>query len=91
MQKLWILGVLSMLSFGAYAHPGHGESLLEEIFHTLSAADHLPASVVIGMGLATTALYVWGALAVRHTKFRLAWLLRVSSVLTAVLGLSAAL
>lgn len=91
MHKLWLLGVLSMLSFGAYAHPGHGESLLEEIVHTLSASDHLPASVMIGMGLATITLYVAALLAVRHTKFRLAWLLRVSSVLTAVLGLSAAL
>lgn len=90
MQKYLVLGVFSMLSWGAQAHPGHGESVLQEIFHTLMAADHLPASFMIGMGLATVVLYVGAELAVRHTKGRLAWLLRASSALTAALGLSAA-
>ena len=86
-----MLGFLSLLSWTAHAHPGHGESLLGEVFHTLFAADHLPISVVIGMGVLTVALYVGTELAIRHTKGRLAWILRASSALSAVLGLSAAL
>lgn len=90
MQRFIVMGLFSMLSWTAHAHPGHGESLLEEVFHTLFAADHLPVSIVIGMGIVTVALYVGAELAVRHTKGRLAWLLRASSMLTALVGMGAA-
>ena len=90
MQRLIALGLFSMLSWTAHAHPGHGESLLEEVFHTLFAAAHLPVSILIGMGIVTVALYLGAELAVRQTKGRLAWVLRASSMLTALVGLGAA-
>jgi len=90
MQKLVVLGLFAMLSGAAHAHPGHGDSLLEEVVHTLFAADHLPIGFVIGVSLVTVALYIGAELAVRHTKVRLAWVLRVSSMLAGVVGVSAA-
>lgn len=90
MQRFMVLGLFSILSWSVHAHPGHGESLWDEVFHTLFAADHLSVSVVIGMSVVTIALYVGAELAVRHTKGRLAWVLRASSMLTALLGLAAA-
>lgn len=57
-QKLVVLGALSAVCAQANAHPGHGESLLEEIFHTLTAADHLPIVMVVGVVL-VTGLLIW--------------------------------
>jgi len=57
-QKLAIFGMLSAVSVQASAHPGHGESLLEEIFHTLTAADHFPLTMVVGVAL-VTGLLIW--------------------------------
>jgi hydrogenase/urease accessory protein HupE len=57
-QKLVVFGALSAVSVPASAHPGHGESLLENIFHTLTAADHLPITLVIGVAL-VTGLLIW--------------------------------
>lgn len=57
-QKLVIFGALSAVSAQASAHPGHGESLLEEIFHTLTAADHLPITMVVAVVL-VTGLLIW--------------------------------
>ena len=57
-QKLAVLGALSAVCAQASAHPGHGESLLEEIFHTLTAADHLPITMVVGVAL-VTGLLIW--------------------------------
>lgn len=57
-QKLAVLGALSVVSLQASAHPGHGESLLGEIFHTLTAADHFPITMVIGVAL-VTGLLIW--------------------------------
>jgi len=57
-QKLAVLGMLSAVSVQASAHPGHGESLFEEIFHTLTAADHFPLTMVVGVAL-VTGLLIW--------------------------------
>lgn len=57
-QKLLVFGALSALSVQASAHPGHGESLLEEIFHTFTAADHLPITMVLAVVL-VTGLLIW--------------------------------
>jgi len=57
-QKLVVLGALSTLSVQASAHPGHGESVLEEILHTLTAADHLPITMVVAVVL-VTGLLIW--------------------------------
>jgi len=57
-QKMAVLGVLSAVSVQASAHPGHGESLLEEVFHTLTAADHFPLTMVVGVAL-VTGLLIW--------------------------------
>jgi hydrogenase/urease accessory protein HupE len=57
-QKLLVFGALSAVSVQASAHPGHGESLLEEIFHTLTAADHLPITMVVAVVL-VTGLLIW--------------------------------
>jgi hydrogenase/urease accessory protein HupE len=57
-QKLWVVGALSAASVQASAHPGHGESVLEEIFHTLTAADHLPITMVVAVVL-VTGLLIW--------------------------------
>jgi hydrogenase/urease accessory protein HupE len=57
-QKLLVFGALSAASVQASAHPGHGESLLEDIFHTLTAADHLPLTLVVAVAL-VTGLLVW--------------------------------
>ncbi|MDN3987491.1 HupE/UreJ family protein [Zwartia vadi] len=58
MKKTVVLGLLSALSVKAFAHPGHGDSLLEEVFHTLTAADHLPLIIAAGMVI-VTGLLVW--------------------------------
>lgn len=57
-QELVVFGALSALSAQASAHPGHGESVLEEIFHTLTAADHLPITMVVA-GVLVTGLLIW--------------------------------
>ncbi len=57
-QKLVVFGALSALSMQACAHPGHGQSLLEDIFHTLTAADHLPITMVVAVVL-VTGLLIW--------------------------------
>jgi hydrogenase/urease accessory protein HupE len=57
-QKMAVLGVLSAVSVQASAHPGHGASLLEEVFHTLTAADHFPLTMVVGVAL-VTGLLIW--------------------------------
>lgn len=57
-QKWLVFGVLSALSVQASAHPGHGDSVLEEIFHTLTAADHLPITMVVAVVL-VTGLLIW--------------------------------
>jgi hypothetical protein len=57
-QKLWLFGALAVASVQASAHPGHGESVLEEIFHTLTAADHLPITMVVAVVL-VTGLLIW--------------------------------
>jgi hydrogenase/urease accessory protein HupE len=43
-------------SYQAAAHPGHSDSLWEEIIHTLTAADHLPFILVVAVVLVTGAL-----------------------------------
>jgi hydrogenase/urease accessory protein HupE len=57
-QKLMVFGALSAVSAQAIAHPGHGESVLEEIWHTLTAADHLPITMVAAVVL-VTGLLIW--------------------------------
>lgn len=57
-QKLVVFGALSALSVQASAHPGHGDSVLKEIFHTLTAADHLPITMVVAVVL-VTGLLIW--------------------------------
>ena len=58
MKKLTIFGSLLSVSELANAHPGHGESLLEDVFHTLTAADHLPVTIVVAIAL-VTGLLIW--------------------------------
>jgi hypothetical protein len=48
-KKLAVLGGLCGASYQAAAHPGHGDSLWDEIVHTLTAADHLPFILVVGV------------------------------------------
>lgn len=55
-KKLAVLGALYGTSYQAVAHPGHGHSLWDEIVHTLTAADHLPFILVVGVVLVTGAL-----------------------------------
>ena len=57
-QRLAVLSALSAVSVQASAHPGHGESLIEEIFHTLTAADHLPITMVVAV-VFVTGLLIW--------------------------------
>ena len=57
-KKLALLGAINVMSTQALAHPGHGDSLLEDIFHTLTAADHFPITVVAGVAL-VTGLLIW--------------------------------
>jgi hydrogenase/urease accessory protein HupE len=56
-KKLTVLGGLCGASYQAAAHPGHGDSLWEEIVHTLTAADHLPFMLVVGVVLVTGVLF----------------------------------
>ncbi len=56
--QMYVIGLLSVVSLQASAHPGHGESLIEEIFHTLTAADHFPITMVVGIAL-VTGLLIW--------------------------------
>ncbi len=58
LKKLALLGGLCGASYQAAAHPGHADSLWEEIVHTLTAADHLPLMLVVAVVLVTGAL-VW--------------------------------
>ncbi len=55
-KKLAVLGGLCGVSYQAVAHPGHGESLWDEVVHTLTAADHLPFMLVVGVVLVTGVL-----------------------------------
>jgi len=57
-KKLTALGLLSVASLQAQAHPGHANSLLEEIVHTLTAADHLPLTLLAGIALVSGVL-IW--------------------------------
>ncbi len=56
LKKLALLGGLCGASYQAAAHPGHADSLWEEIVHTLTAADHLPLMLVVAVVLVTGAL-----------------------------------
>jgi hydrogenase/urease accessory protein HupE len=56
LKKLALLGGLCGASYQAAAHPGHADSLWEEIVHTLTAADHLPLILVVAVVLVTGAL-----------------------------------
>ena len=55
-KKLAVLGGLFGASYQAAAHPGHGDSLWDEIVHTLTAADHLPLILVVAVVLVTGVL-----------------------------------
>ena len=55
-KKLAVLGGLCGTSFQAAAHPGHGNSIWDEIVHTLTAADHLPFILVVAVVLVTGTL-----------------------------------
>ena len=57
-KKLAILGGLCGFSYQAVAHPGHGDSLWNEIVHTLTAADHFPLLLLAGVVL-VTGLLLW--------------------------------
>jgi len=57
-KKLTVWGMFSLVSTQAHAHPGHADSLLEEIFHTLTAADHLPLTLLAGIALVSGVL-IW--------------------------------
>ncbi len=57
-KKLAVLGGLGGVSYQAVAHPGHGDSLWDEIVHTLTAADHLPFMLVVGVVL-VAGLLLW--------------------------------
>jgi hydrogenase/urease accessory protein HupE len=56
--KLTVLGLLSIASIQVQAHPGHADNLLEEIVHTLTAADHFPLTLLIGVAL-VSGLLIW--------------------------------
>ena len=56
LKKLAVLGGLFGVCYQAAAHPGHGDSLWEEIVHTLTAADHLPFILVVAVVLVTGVL-----------------------------------
>jgi hydrogenase/urease accessory protein HupE len=56
LKKLAVLGGLCAVSYQAAAHPGHSDSLWEEIVHTFTAADHLPLILVVAVVLVTGAL-----------------------------------
>ncbi len=58
MKKLALLVGLCASGQQALAHPGHGDSVLDEIIHTLTAADHLPVTLVVGVVL-VTGLMIW--------------------------------
>lgn len=57
-QKLALTGMVAAMSAQVHAHPGHGESLVEDLFHTLTAADHLPVTMVVAIVL-VTGLLIW--------------------------------
>ena len=56
LKKLAVLGGLFGVRYQAAAHPGHGDSLWDEIVHTLTAADHLPLILVVAVVLVTGVL-----------------------------------
>lgn len=56
LKKLAVLGGLFWVSYQAAAHPGHSDSLWDEIVHTLTAADHLPLILVVAVVLVTGVL-----------------------------------
>ena len=58
MKKLALLVGLCASGQQALAHPGHGDSVLDEIIHMLTAADHLPVTLVVGVVL-VTGLMIW--------------------------------
>ena len=57
-KKLAVLGGLYGTSYQAVAHPGHGDSLWDEIVHTLTAADHLPFMLVVCL-VVVTGVMLW--------------------------------
>lgn len=58
MKKIALWAGLCTGSTQALAHPGHGKSLLDEIVHMLTAADHLPFLLVVAVAL-VTGLLIW--------------------------------
>jgi hydrogenase/urease accessory protein HupE len=58
MKKIALLVGVCAVSTQALAHPGHGDSILDEIVHALTAADHLPIMLVVGVAL-VTGLMIW--------------------------------
>jgi hydrogenase/urease accessory protein HupE len=58
MKKLGLLVGLCASGTQALAHPGHGDSVLDEIIHMLTAADHLPVTLLVGVVL-VTGLMIW--------------------------------
>jgi hydrogenase/urease accessory protein HupE len=58
MKKLALLVGLWASGTQALAHPGHGDSVLDEIIHMLTAADHLPVTLLVGVVL-VTGLMIW--------------------------------
>ncbi|MDN4017814.1 hypothetical protein [Zwartia panacis] len=57
-KKLGLLGVIAASSAPAHAHPGHGTSLLEDLFHTMTSADHFPITMIAVIAL-VTGLLIW--------------------------------
>jgi hydrogenase/urease accessory protein HupE len=58
MKKLAFLVALCASGTQALAHPGHGDSVLDEIVHMLTGADHLPVTLLVGAVL-VTGLMIW--------------------------------
>lgn len=58
MKKLALSVGLCASGTQALAHPGHGDSVLDEIIHMLTAADHLPVTLLVGVVL-VTGLMIW--------------------------------
>jgi hydrogenase/urease accessory protein HupE len=58
MKKIALLFGLCASGTQALAHPGHGDSILDEIVHMLTGAEHLPITLVVGVVL-VTGLMLW--------------------------------
>lgn len=57
-QKLALFGATAAMSASVHAHPGHGNSLLEDLFHTMTSADHFPITM-IAVIVIVTGLVIW--------------------------------